>query len=72
MNDHVKRGQVIARVGSSGSSFEPHLHFQVGDSIEPIEGEGLPYVIDEFSTVADGVRTRHYREMPLKGWEVEF
>lgn len=72
VGDRVKRGQVIAQVGSSGSSFEPHLHFQVGDSVEPIEGEGLPYVIEEFATLDDGVRTRHRREMPLKGWLVEF
>jgi hypothetical protein len=72
LNERVRRGEVIAEVGSSGSSFEPHLHFQVTDSAMPIEGEGVPYVIDAFETVDGGQRMRHAMEMPLKGWLVEF
>jgi murein DD-endopeptidase MepM/ murein hydrolase activator NlpD len=70
--DRVRRGQTIAAVGSSGSSFEPHLHFQVTDTASPIEGEGLPYVIDGFQRIDGGLGVRHTREMPLKGWLVEF
>ncbi|MFO0574323.1 MAG: peptidoglycan DD-metalloendopeptidase family protein [Polyangia bacterium] len=29
--DHVVRGQVVARVGNSGNSTAPHLHFQLTD-----------------------------------------
>ena len=46
--DHVRLGQVIAEVGFSGDSIEPHLHFHVSDSAMPLEGEGLPYVLDRF------------------------
>jgi murein DD-endopeptidase MepM/ murein hydrolase activator NlpD len=72
VDDRVHRGQVIAEVGSSGSSFEPHLHFQVSNRASPIEGEGLPYVIDGFQSINDGIRVRRAGEMPLKGWLVEF
>jgi murein DD-endopeptidase len=41
--DRVKRGQVIASLGFSGDSSEPHLHFHVADSPSPLSGEGLPY-----------------------------
>jgi hypothetical protein len=38
----------------------------------PIEGEGLPYVIDGFQRIDGSSRVRRAREMPLKGWLVEF
>lgn len=39
----VRRGQVIARVGSSGHVTQPHLHFHVSDGVRPLDSEGLPY-----------------------------
>jgi hypothetical protein len=52
--DHVHRGQVLARIGSSGDSREPHLHFEVTNSSRPLAGEGVPYLIDRYRCVGAG------------------
>lgn len=38
----VEQGQVIGAVGSSGNSTEPHLHFQVCNSADPLMCAGIP------------------------------
>jgi murein DD-endopeptidase MepM/ murein hydrolase activator NlpD len=44
--DRVRRGHVIASLGFTGDSTEPHLHFHVADSPEPLSGEGLPFELE--------------------------
>ena len=46
VGDRVKRGQVIALLGNSGNSTEPHVHFQIADGPSFLAAEGLPYAID--------------------------
>ncbi len=48
--DKIKRGDVIGLVGNSGNSSAPHLHFHVMDGPSPLTSEGVPYVIDSFTT----------------------
>jgi len=46
IGDRVKRGQVIALLGNSGNSTEPHVHFQIADGPSFLAAEGLPYATD--------------------------
>ncbi|MBM0105943.1 M23 family metallopeptidase [Steroidobacter sp. S1-65] len=50
--DRVKSGQVLGRLGNSGSSSSgPHLHFHVADAEAELAAEGLPYVFSGFEVV---------------------
>jgi len=46
--DRVIRGQILGRVGNSGNSTEPHLHFHMVDKPSFLGGNGLPYAFDKF------------------------
>jgi len=70
--DRVRRGDVIAQVGNSGSSFEPHLHFEVTTSPEALVGEGVPYLFDAYTDVGIGTRARRVRQLPIADTLVEF
>lgn len=49
VGDHVKRGQVLAKLGNTGNTSGPHLHFHLMDGPSVLGSSGLPYVIDSFA-----------------------
>jgi hypothetical protein len=51
LGDRVRRGQVIALLGNSGNSTEPHLHFHVSDGVSPLGSEGIPYALTSMDVV---------------------
>lgn len=71
--DRVRRGDVIAWVGNSGSSFEPHLHFEVTTSSASMRGEGVPYRIAEYTDVTNSKSPQRVRgQVPVADTLVEF
>jgi hypothetical protein len=47
--EHVKRGQVLAKLGNTGNTSAPHLHFHLIDGTSTLGSNGIPYVIDAFA-----------------------
>jgi hypothetical protein len=48
VGDHVHRGQVLAKLGNTGNTSGPHLHFHLMDGASVLGSQGLPYTIDHF------------------------
>jgi murein DD-endopeptidase len=46
--DHVRAGQELGRIGNTGNSDAPHLHFHVANGSDPLSGEGVPFVLASF------------------------
>jgi hypothetical protein len=49
VGDTVHPGDVLAHLGNTGNSSEPHLHFQICDAPSFPDSEGLPFAIDKFT-----------------------
>ncbi|HEY3951189.1 M23 family metallopeptidase [Phenylobacterium sp.] len=78
--DKVRRGQVIGRLGNSGNSSGPHLHFHICDSNSALGCEGLPFVFRRYAVdghagdagISIEPAVIHRIEIPLEGDVVRF
>jgi murein DD-endopeptidase MepM/ murein hydrolase activator NlpD len=81
--DRVRKGDVLGKLGNTGNSDAPHLHFEVMDAPNLIIAEGYPYLEEQFTVVGttkdpydtyqpDPHPTTHRREMPTENQVVRF
>jgi murein DD-endopeptidase MepM/ murein hydrolase activator NlpD len=49
VGDQVKKGAVLGKLGNSGNTSGPHLHFHIMTGPSVLGSNGVPYVIDTFN-----------------------
>jgi Peptidase family M23 len=60
----VRVGEVLGRVGHSGNSTAPHLHFQLMDSTDPLQAAGIPCAFSAYLVERDQQWQRVERGIP--------
>ena len=54
VGQRVEKGDFIGKVGHSGNSFAPHLHFQLMDSCDIAAAHGLPCAFERYEVLHEG------------------
>ncbi len=60
---HVKKGMVLGKLGNSGNTSAPHLHFHLMNGFSVLGSEGLPYLLNGFD-LAGQIDVRVFDESP--------
>ena len=63
VGDRVRRGQVLAKLGNTGNTLGPHLHFHLMEGPSVLCSNGIPYKIDSFA-VAGQISLSEFAKAP--------
>jgi hypothetical protein len=64
--DRVQRGDVLGRLGHTGNSTSPHLHFQLMDSPDLVTAKGVPCAFRAYEVLRNGDWERVENGVPRK------
>lgn len=68
----VTKGAFIGKVGHSGNSFAPHLHFQLMGSSDIATAKGLPCAFEEYERYQNGAWVKVTNGVPTKKDRIRF
>lgn len=71
IGDNVKRGVLLGRMGSSGDSFYPHIHYQLQKGKDERSSEGLPSRFREFELILGNTVKKIENRCPNTGMIVQ-
>ena len=64
---HVKRGDVLGKLGNTGNTSAPHLHFHLMEGSSVLGSNGIPYVIDAFEFAGQVSKTDFDKATGVEG-----
>lgn len=68
----IRKGEAVGRVGHSGNSFAPHLHFQLMDSENIAVANGLPCAFEEYQVFRNGIWEKVTNGIPTDKDRIRF
>lgn len=68
----VKKGEILGRIGHSGNSMFPHLHFQLMDSPNISVAKGRPCAFEQYEVFKNGQWVKVYDSIPKSTDRIRF
>lgn len=68
----VKKGDFLGKVGHSGNSIFPHMHFQLMDSSDILLAKGLPCAFEQYELFKNGAWQKVYNGIPTNKDRIRF
>jgi len=72
VNEKIVKGSFLAKVGHSGNSTSPHLHFQLMDNSDIKNANGVSCLFEEYEVYQNNVWEKVYNQIPSSEERIRF